>query len=452
MLSYVADTDKLKTKLKSIVRLWALKYVGVMKMGYDFINEEISTTIIDPEDCVFDPTGMNRYFGEKKKASATRLIELFPQKEKFITEFVNGKMGTVLNYYEFWTDDYVFWRLGDFILLKHKNPHWNYTSKETFVNEYGGEETKEVPGFNHFKTPQKPYLFLNVFNLGKEPLDQTCLVEQSISLQDTVNKRSRQIDKNADDMNNGWVVSSSWSKDQAKTAMDSLRRGGVIRAATPNINDSIQRIQAAPLPQFIPNDLNDKRTEIMNIMGVRGSSPQGIKSEDTVRGKIIVQGQDVDRVSLITEFVEQFVDDIFNYMVQLMHVYYTDKHVAAILGDSKAVDYISISNANFNRRLCVSVKEGSMIPQDPLTRRNEAIDLWNAGALDPVSLFERLDDPNPKETAQKLFEWKTNPGALFGQAMPPQMGLQPGTPPTPVPFQPQQAAPSQPNPQLPPTL
>ena len=50
-----------------------------------------------------------------------------------------------------------------------------------------------------------------------------------------------------------------------------------------------------------------------------------------------------------------------------------------------------------------------MIPKDSLSEYNSALTLWEQGALDPLSLFERLDDSNPPERATKLLIFKTNP-------------------------------------------
>ena len=65
--------------------------------------------------------------------------------------------------------------------------------------------------------------------------------------------------------------------------------------------------------------------------------------------------------------------------------------------------------------LKVSVKEGSMIPKDSLTRRNEAIDLYTAGALAPIDLFRRLEDPNPEQTAANLAAYQA--GQVMGAPM-----------------------------------
>lgn len=54
-----------------------------------------------------------------------------------------------------------------------------------------------------------------------------------------------------------------------------------------------------------------------------------------------------------------------------------------------------------------------MIPKDPVTEREEAITLWSEGALDPITFFEKLDFPDPKQAAEQLFMWKADPALLF---------------------------------------
>ena len=96
-----------------------------------------------------------------------------------------------------------------------------------------------------------------------------------------------------------------------------------------------------------------------------------------------------------------------------MYVYYDEPHVATVLGRERAKEYIELSNQELTVKLLVGVKDGSMIPHDPMQKRNEAVELWGAGALDPITLFDRLEFPNPRESAKLLFQWKADPIALF---------------------------------------
>jgi hypothetical protein len=43
---------------------------------------------------------------------------------------------------------------------------------------------------------------------------------------------------------------------------------------------------------------------------------------------------------------------------------------------------------------------------DEVSLRTEAVQLWQLGALDPVTLFEKLKFPEPQKTAQRLLAWK----------------------------------------------
>ena len=97
-----------------------------------------------------------------------------------------------------------------------------------------------------------------------------------------------------------------------------------------------------------------------------------------------------------------------------MYVYYDEPHFASILGKERTREYIQLVNSEFGKtKLLVGVKEGSMIPHDPINKRNEAIDLWTAQGIDPITFFDRLEFPNPREAAKNLFLWKADPIALF---------------------------------------
>ena len=197
-----------------------------------------------------------------------------------------------------------------------------------------------------------------------------------------------------------------------------MRKGKPAWVPKGNVGDAVNRTIAPPLPNFIYQSLQDYRGELRNIFGVRGASPQGILNESTVRGKILIKGQDGDRASTITDYVEQVADEIYNWMVQLMYVYYDEDHVASVIGKERSKEYISLRKSDFHTKLMVSVKEGSLIPHDQLTERNTAVELFMSGNLDPITAFEKLDFPNPRESAEKLFTWKSNPEVLFPNVVP----------------------------------
>lgn len=432
MLVFLTDNLSFNLKMKQVARFWALYLLGVMKVGWSMQENDISCAVIRPQKLILDPSATieeceykGYYIGERLQGMASELVLRFPKKKDYITEKVHEKMGTSLEYIMWSTDDYVFWTLDQEVLSKDKNPHWNYPTKQPVAMDEFGEvptdpetgyaQEEEVEGKNHFKYPKKPYVFLSVFNLGKQPHDETNLIQQNIPLQDLINKRLAQIDKNADNANGGFVVSGdAFTEEQGRKFGDTMRRGGYGWVPSGNVRDAFMRDTGSPLPSFVYESLVDYRNESRNLFGTRGSSAQGSIAEKTVGGKQIIKGQDADRIGGgIATYLEQFADHAFNWFVQLMYVYYDEPHKATVLGKEKAREEIELSNSDFTGKLLVGVKEGSMVPHDPVNQRNEAVELWAQGGIDPITFFDRLEFPNPRESAKQLYLWQADPIQLF---------------------------------------
>ena len=419
-LAEIADELKLRLKLKKVGRHWAIYLLGAVKYGWD-MNKDIPTIkairakklILDPT-CTIDEDGYTgEYIGEYRKIGAGMLIKTLDKiggeakASEVIKGLVKEDLGTEIQFIEWWTDEYMCWTLGDNVLLKKKNPHWNYetttpgeSTMDEFGNETPGPETT-VEGHNHFEIPKKPFGFLTVFNLGKQPMDDTSLIGQNLAGQDRVNKRIKQIDRNADSMNNGIVVSLSRSgltQEQAANVTTALRKGGVVSIPDGAPRDAIDRMSAEGLPADIYNDLADTRRRISDIFGTSGMTPQGQNSERTVRGKIMNTNLDTDRIGGgVSEYLEQFADEAFNWMVQLLYVY--DDEFASM------PDKPDVS---------VSVKEGSLLPKDSTTIANQAIELASAGKMSTIDLYKKLDYPNPEELAANVWLEVNAPDVLYG--------------------------------------
>lgn len=428
MLIFHADRLRMKLRLKRTTRDWAIKLIGVQKHGWNEVENDFTSEVIKPENIIFDIEGYinddmeytGGYIGERMSASASDLIRRFPSKEAYIKKKVDGKLGTKLQYTEWWNcnpSEYVFWRLDKEILGKAKNPHWNYGQDGVTNDEYGKEIPNHTPGKNHFSAPKAPYTFLSMLNTSEGPHDETSLIEQAIPNQDLINKRQKQITLNADSMNGGIVVSgerSGLTQEQATDVTEALRKGGTIWISNGNPQEAIHRDQAPGLPSDVFQQLADTREELRNIFGTRGSSPSGTIAEQTATGKTLVREQDSDRIGGgITEYLEQFADATFNWWVQLMMVYYDEPHTAAIVGEERAMQYESISSASFVSKLTVSVKEGSLIPDSDFEKAGIARELSQQNNIDPITLFDKLGYSNPTESAKRLYMWKADPALLF---------------------------------------
>src|SRR3990167_6741472 len=235
MLVSHADRLRLKIQLKTIILNKELYLLAYMKHGWDEVENDLTSKPRRPQYLILDPDAYideqmeytGKYIGERMQAPASELVERFPAKKEYITNKVNNKMGTTINYLEYWANnpsDYVFWKLDKEILGKAKNPHWNYETEELQTDEYGTQTVVPVPGMNHFKSPKAPYTFLSTLNLGLQPHDKTSNIGQNLANQDVINKRNKQIDRNADSMNGGIVVSEERSGLTKEQATDEIGR------------------------------------------------------------------------------------------------------------------------------------------------------------------------------------------------------------------------------------
>lgn len=416
-----ADTEKLRRKLARTTRNWTWGRIGVLKVYWDPITKAIKVDNVNPKRMMFDKDGyidegghfVGEWEAEKKRMAASRLIEMFPNSKEAIVKKCKGRMGTKLDYIEWWDKgrDLYYTLDDDTVLGKFKNPNWNYDAVEVQVDEATNEEIENVTeGKNHLKAPTSPYRYLSIFSTGIQPHDETSLILQNIPLQDEVNTTNRQISRNVAGMNNGMVVSGkSFTEDQAAQAASALRKGIAIRVPNGDVREAVQRFPAPALPADVFNHLRDMRGEIKNIFGTSGSTPDSVKSTETVRGKILVNQLDSSRIGgAITEQIEQLADSIYNLVTQFMFVYYDEEHFVTTAGAVAGTELVAIKNTNFllAKTLSITVKEGSLIPKDPLTQRNEAVDLWSQNAIDPLNFFKKLDFPDPAQATQQLILWQ----------------------------------------------
>lgn len=424
MLVYQADQQRLKLKIKSVVRNWALDLLGVMKIGWDAEIDDIETLVIKTKNIILDPDASvcegveynGKYIGEIKKDSASGMIKDFPKHKALITKRVDGKLGTKLQYQEWWTQDMVFWRFQDTILDRSDNPHWNEETTEEVVDKYGIMQSVPQKGMNHFKKKRMPYIFLSIFNTGDHPWDDTNLIQQNLPLQDVVDKRMKQIDKNTDNLNGGAVFSGDhFTKEQATQAQKALRNGDGVWVPSGDVNTAYIRDSGASLPSDVFNNLQDTRNEIDNIFGTHGTTRGERGASETATGRLTLKQGDESRIGGgVSEYIEQYADMIFNWWVQMMYVYYDEERTGTVIGEEQKSETFKIQSSSFAivDRLSVSVKEGSLIPKDDVTKRNEAIALWQANAISILDLYIALKVPDPKKSTERWIMQQTNPMAL----------------------------------------
>jgi len=423
MLQYHADVLVLRRKLTLMTRHWSIYLIGIIKHGWDSEIEEISSEVRKPQNFIFDPDGyidsygdLIGYLGERITVTAEKLCELFPKYTSYITAIVDGKMGTDVVYTEWWNDNYTFTTFKDKILDKSKNPHFNYSKKEVTLDEDGLPQETEVKGRNHFARPKMPYTFLSVFSLGERPHDETGLIEQNIPNQRRISRRTEQIDFNLSRQNNSTVFSeNNFTQETAKQAATAMAKGHPVLVPSGGpISEAIHKIDASALPAGFFTALENDKSDLRSIFGTEGITAKREKREQKVGEMVMDNQHDTSRIGGgIGDAIEQVADNIFNWWVQLYYVYYDEPHYGRIIGQMKAVEYVQLSSASLTSKVVVSVSPDSMKPKDEVTEMNQAMALFQAGALDPKTLLTRVNFPDPQTTAEQTVLFRLDPQAYF---------------------------------------
>lgn len=419
MLQYHADTLNLRGALIEMTRKWSVDFIGVLKHGWDTQMDDITVDVRDAKKFVFDKDGyVDRFgdfqgmLGERITTSASKLIGLFPKHKDYITVMVDGKLGTKVIYTEWWDDEYCFYTFKGRVLDKNKNPNFNYPTEELITDIDGNTTVQETGGKNHFGRPKKPYTFLSVFSFGDQPHDVTGLIEQNIPNQRRISRRTEQIDYNLSRANNSDVFSeNNFNQETAKQAARGLTLGHPILVPSGGpISEAIHRLQAPGIDNSFFNELENSKNDLKGIFGTQGISSSAPDEDQTARGMILNNQHDSSRIGGgVGDKIETVADNVFNVWTQFYHVYYDVKHFASIMGKMRAVEYVSLSSEDMTSKLVVSVSPDSMKPRDEITEMNQALALWDKGALDPKTLLTKLNFPDPQNTAAQVVLWNTNP-------------------------------------------
>jgi len=453
MLAFHADQLVLRRKLAMVVRQWSIYHLGVLKYGWrkvddqlngddigdvEITNRKIQNFVFDPEGFVDAYGDFNGWLGERIEVTAEKLIGMFPDKADYIKEQVSGRLGTKVTYTEWWSSDdtFTFYTFKDIVLDKHKNQYFNYPEPE--INPVTGgpqldPETEEIDeetgegilgtakpvmraGINHFAQPKKPYTFLSVYSMQEQPHDITGLIEQNIATQKKITDRSEQIDYNVSASNNGYAYSQdNFNQETAKQASEARRKGNPILIPSGGpIQNAILPLAAQDLPAGIFNEVEIAKNDLRMSWGISGITPQPHDEDATARGMIINQSNDTSRIGGgIGDAIEQVADSAFNWLTQLYAVFYDQEHFAAVMGNAKAVEYITLKSSDLKGQLIVSVSPDSLKPRDESTEINLAQALFDKGAIGPKTLLKILDFPDPDESAADGVLYKMDPMAYM---------------------------------------
>lgn len=426
VLSRKYEDREVRRHLEETTRDIILKRYGVLKWFWNPIIDDVDVATIDPRLLLFpklkvDANDNLPYILELQEYTKEEISEFFPNVD--ISELSKGRIEAgfyqnldvdaaqdIYQVIEAWTPEYVCWKQKGKILKRMPNPYWDFEGEEVEVKDTKANGRIKVRTskrfYNHLERPTMPYVFVNPFRTGDAPVAETSLAEIAIPIQDDINTQKRAIVDNLRKMGNGQVYIDDGALTEEQTDQITSEPGLVIIGKELASATRIRREPGVPLPGAHFSNMQDSVIAFDNVFGTQAAL-RGADTSPTLGGQILNRQQNLSRVEEITRALNRGVNRIADGFVQMMKLFYNEEHVIKILGRDGAIEFLKFTRDDIEDGMEIDVKSGTPPILDPVARFNQAIQLWQLNALDPETLFERLEFPDPQTTAQKLFAWKS---------------------------------------------
>ncbi|MFA5037057.1 MAG: hypothetical protein WC479_07775 [Candidatus Izemoplasmatales bacterium] len=410
-LSWKWGEQQMQLKLADLIRFFNINRLSVIK--YRYVGDEYNDFVVEvkrPEAIVVDnkanPEDIG-FIGEYLKDTVQGLIDKYATKDEKVDkkkkDSILGALGvndkqldSEVVYVEFWTPDFVVWKVKDTILDKKKNPNWLH-------------DTKGTKSFNHFPKPKMPYILFSWLTLGKGIYGETTSLEQAIPVQKNINKRKRQISDNADQANGTWIFNENFIDRKEASKFTGAPGQHLIYKGEGRPEEAVGRLFPKDLGQQVYADFQDDKGEIDNIFGSHSTTRGERTGQKTATESVLLKESDFGRLDLMSQYIDIKVEELYNAFIQMSLVYYDSKNFKGlnILGPENSQKYIEFSRDNVEEGIEIVVRSEPLLAQAQMIEKY--MSLYQAGAVDPLTMYERLNLPNPKELVRRIVMFQADP-------------------------------------------
>lgn len=436
----ISNKEK-KRLVKNGLRHNHIYFIGIQKASWnpnkgDFGDYEFN--LCDPRKVLISHTGTIPEDGfttdncdlivEVVEEPVAVVLAKFPAKAAQLKELLgNGdgsRLATTMKYQEGWYTYYnsngqivegVFWRFNHLVLRNIKNPYFDFTGYDKVLygqdgmpqrNQFGQVQTQKVFR-NFFNRPRKPYILYSYTNLGRSPVDDTTAIEQAIPLQRNLNKTGKQIRDISDGITNKYAFNNGISQDQARLVTANPKEPIWMDNDQP-ISNQIANFQNAGPPAVLFQELMQTRQQIDSKFSVHNLNQASMGVRESGISRQITRENDLVTTDDIAGIVvERVTEETASWAIQFMKLMYVDAHFKSKMGKDGQVIQELIQRDMIDDGISVTVRGSAA---DKQTARNQAINLGTSGAIDPMTMFEEMDAPNPKERTERLLLFKMGEG------------------------------------------
>lgn len=432
------DDLNVKEQLRKALRNLYFSRLLVLKVFWNSKINDFDVTALDPRKVRISTSATKEeesdFVIEEVDDKLDSLIARFPDKAEELAKKFGFKSASdpdiiiknpQVSYQECWLVDSVVFKYGNIILGKIKNPYFDWDGIKITQEEADsltplfGEQKREAINnleekediqasyfFNHFNYPRKPYIFATILNNENKPIGRTDFITQAAPLQESLDRRKTQIDRNAE-LVNGVIKVNKESLDKNEAQAIAYETSGIIWGK--DVVNGVQREVGSPLPAYIFEDMQDSRNEIDNIMAASSAFRGEREGTETKAGRLALIQQSYLSLNELVQVVDYVSYELFNWFYQLAKLRYTERHYAKQYGNDKALEVIELTRNDFQDGTDVKVIAGKTLPEDTQFKYERAQEDIRNGVISPIDYLKNAGYEDPMDTAKSAELYKLNP-------------------------------------------
>ena len=410
--------------LEIVVRSWIINQEGYIALEFDPSYGEHGEIIPRFQPCDEVVVDKNARYGENPgfitvflKRSVEELLYDFPEKKAEILESIGAKMVGSKNI----TKEIVIKKTWfTYYDKKTKGPAEGVAIHYTGVMLGKYKDINWLDGKKNFlDAPMKPIIPLNVLSDGKHWIDFSSPIEDGIRMQRLLNNRGRQITQNADRSNGTTIVDgkkSGLTKEDVENWTGGPNQKIWLKKALSSsaMKDMFYQLPGQDLKPFVVQAQNDIRNQLGEIMGVpidqTGSDLPG--DDQTLGQTLLKKNNDNARQDMIIRAIDRMLYLYFNFLTQMMFVWYDEDHFFPFLDSDGSFEKIVIKRYYFDDGMQVGVKGSSTIAFDKNREQAMMIHFTDKDQMALIDSYRIAGFENPQKLYDNWAKQKTNPMEL----------------------------------------
>jgi len=382
-LKWYWHSSNVKDTLIELIESLLLTGNAALHTYYDADKDEVLTKAISAYDLFFEAGAAtpdeSRWCAVRTLVHKKELARAFPDHAEFINKSPAPSIvyNTSLNQTVAMTQGYNLQDRVEIFEVFHKDGYTGILLQDKWLHKSKlPANTMPLQFVNYTHVPGR------VWGIG--------LIEPLLELQVLYNRGRGQITENVELMGNPkWLIPKNAGI--SKNALSTSKPGEKV-FYNANAGPAPQQIAAAPMPQYVYDNIKQLSAEMMDVAGIHSTSlgkrAIGIESGAAIEA---LAGKDMQQLQVTQENIEQAVRDMGNVVLKLMKNFFSEERMIRIMDATGQVVFRQLRSTELVDDPEIFIEAGSLFRDEKQDRDKKILELMQLGLLDREQALQELD-------------------------------------------------------------